>query len=162
MPASINEGISLLSAWALRRSDTVTWAPRRRKNRAAARPDLPRPTTSTFFDFSSMWGSMSLTQFQGRECKECKHQCRNTKARNYFRLRPTHQLEMMMQRSHFKDTLFAQFIAAYLEYDADRLDHENAPNERQQHPLLDRHSHGADRPPQSKRANIAHEHFGRV
>ena len=31
---------------------------------------------------------------------------------------------MMMQRSHFKDTLFAQFIAANLQYDADCLQHE--------------------------------------
>ena len=35
-------------------SETVTWAPRRRRKRAAAKPDLPSPTTRTFLPLSSM------------------------------------------------------------------------------------------------------------
>ncbi len=54
MPSSSSDGMSLASASALRMSETVTWAPRRRKNNAAARPDLPSPTTNTFLPLSSI------------------------------------------------------------------------------------------------------------
>jgi len=54
MPSSSSAGMSFPSASALRLSDTVTCAPLRRRKSAAARPDLPRPTTNTFFPFSSM------------------------------------------------------------------------------------------------------------
>ena len=54
MPSSSSIGISFSRASALRTSDTVTCAPRRRRNSAAARPDRPRPTTSTRLPFSSI------------------------------------------------------------------------------------------------------------
>ena len=46
--------MSFASASALRISETVTCAPRRRRNSAAARPDLPSPTTRTFLPFRSI------------------------------------------------------------------------------------------------------------
>src|ERR1035437_9937237 len=57
MPSSRRAGISLASASALRMSETVTWAPRWRRNRAAARPDFPSPTTRTFLPLRSITGS---------------------------------------------------------------------------------------------------------
>ncbi len=54
IPASISAGISPASAAALRESETVTFAPRSRRNRAAEIPDLPAPTTSTRLFFSSI------------------------------------------------------------------------------------------------------------
>src|ERR1700761_3170809 len=100
MPASISDGISLLSAAALRRSDTVTCAPRRRRKRAAARPDLPSPTTNIFLPFTSMQPSHPRgnwsSQLQGSERKQRKHQSADPEADDNFRLRPAHQLEMMV------------------------------------------------------------------
>ncbi len=58
MPSSSRAGISLASASALRTSETVTCAPCRRRNSAAASPDLPRPTTITFLPLSSMLSSL--------------------------------------------------------------------------------------------------------
>src|ERR1017187_10389663 len=54
MPSSRSAGISLASASALRTSETVTCAPFRRRNRTAARPDFPSPTTKTFLPLSSI------------------------------------------------------------------------------------------------------------
>ena len=54
MPSSSRAGMSLARASALRMSETVTCAPRRRRKRAAARPDLPSPTTRTFLPLSSI------------------------------------------------------------------------------------------------------------
>ena len=54
MPSSRSAGMSLASASALRTSETVTCAPLRRRNRAAARPDFPSPTTRTFLPLSSI------------------------------------------------------------------------------------------------------------
>src|ERR1700761_323396 len=109
MPASSRKGISLLRAAALRWSETVTWAPRRRKNSAAASPDLPRPTTSTFLPLSSIANvyqpKEELAQFQGGEGKECEHQCADPETNDYFRFRPAHQLKMVMQRRHLENTL---------------------------------------------------------
>ena len=53
-PSSSSAGISLASASAERTSETVTCAPCRRKNNAAASPDFPRPTTRIFLPFSSI------------------------------------------------------------------------------------------------------------
>ena len=69
---------------------------------------------------------------------------------------------MMMQRSHFEDTLLAQFIASYLENDADCLEHEDAPDKRQQQLLLDHHGNRADGAAQGERAHVAHENLRRV
>ena len=52
--------MSLASASALRTSETVTCAPLRRRNRAAARPDFPSPTTRTFLPLSSIIKVLSL------------------------------------------------------------------------------------------------------
>ncbi len=54
IPASSSAGISFSSAATLRASDTVTRAPRSRRNSAAAIPDFPNPTTSTRLFFSSI------------------------------------------------------------------------------------------------------------
>src|ERR1700733_12231180 len=49
----------LASASALRRSETVTCAPRRRRKSAAAKPDTPNPTTRTFLPLSSTRESLT-------------------------------------------------------------------------------------------------------
>src|ERR1039458_3903018 len=119
MPSSIKAGISLASASALRMSETVTCAPRRRRNNAAARPDFPSPTTRTFLPFKSIpiWLLRSatlfylaprgpcLTQFQGGECKQCKHQGGDPEANDDFGFAPAQLFEVVMQRGHLEDTL---------------------------------------------------------
>src|ERR1700733_4746978 len=58
-PASSRAGMCFASASALRRSETVTCAPRRRRNSAAAKPDTPNPTTRTFLPLSSTRESLT-------------------------------------------------------------------------------------------------------
>src|SRR5271166_676148 len=115
--------MSLASAAALRTSETVTCAPLRRRKSAAARPDLPSPTTRTFLPLSSMLTSLEghcgqrevgterlspassrtghcctfdavFIALEGGECKECKHQGADPELGDHLRLRPAHQLEV--------------------------------------------------------------------
>src|ERR1700733_6342642 len=174
MPSSMRGGISFASASALRTSDTVTWAPWRRRNSAAATPALPRPTPSTFFPFISMQTRGAgqvivprrlypLSQLQCSECKECKHQRENPEARDHFRLRPPQQFEVMVQGRHAEDALAAaQLVAAHLQDDRHRLEIKDPADERQQQLLLDDHSDRGQRAAQRQRAHISHEDLRRM
>jgi len=58
----------------------------------------------------------ALTQFEGGECKQCKHQGADPETDNDLGFTPAELLEVMMERGHFKDALaVAQFVAAHLE-----------------------------------------------
>src|SRR5579875_3436465 len=156
MPCSIRAGISLLSISALRMSETVTCAPRRRRKRAAANPDLPRPTTRTFLPLSSMvipnagmrartrsfsHARLGLAKFQCRQCKECKYQGGDPEAHDHLGLGPADQLEMMMQRRHFEDALLTKFVTADLQNDRQRFQNKDAADEGEQQLLLDDDGH---------------------
>src|ERR1700678_3012043 len=122
IPASSSAGISCASATALRASLTVTRAPRARRNIAADKPDLPSPTTNTLLFFNSIIAFTSSPQLQRSQRKQCKHQRQNPEPSNHLRLRPTHQLKVMVQRSHLKDAFpIAQLIAPHLQHHAHRL-----------------------------------------
>src|SRR5580692_9626020 len=126
MPSSSSAGMSLASASALRTSETVTCAPRLRRNNAAARPDLPSPTTRTFFPFSSI-----IRTYPFGACDSSilhrKHQCADPEPGNHFGLAPAQLFEVVMQRRHLKDTLsIAQLVAAHLQNHRQRFQQENA------------------------------------
>src|SRR5581483_2875731 len=148
MPSSSSEGISRASASALRTSETVTCAPLWRRKSAAARPDLPSPTTKTFLPFSSIMGAPILTripssllctggrrarprlaQFERGECKQCKHQGPDPEAGDDLGLAPAQLLEVVVQRRHLEDTLLAQLIAAHLQHHGDGFQDEDAADE---------------------------------
>src|SRR6185437_16633894 len=67
---------------------------------------------------------------------------------------------MMVDGGHFEDALFAQLVAADLEDDGKRLNHEDAADKGQQQFLADDDGHGSDGSPEGERAYIAHEDFG--
>jgi len=61
-----------------------------------------------------------------------------------------------------KRTITFDSLQPNLEDDRQRLNDEDASDERQQQFLLDQHRHGADGSAQRERANIAHKDFGRM
>jgi hypothetical protein len=65
----------------------------------------------------------------------------------------------MVKRSHLEDTLFAQFITPHLQYDANRLEYENTPDEGEQELLFDDYGNGPDGPAEGEGAYVSHEHF---
>src|SRR5580698_8300067 len=105
IPASSKAGISFASATALRESLTVTRAPCFRRNKAADIPDFPNPTTNTRLFFKSIIHSPLLPQLQSRQRQQREDQRQNPEPYNHLRLRPPHQLKVMMQWSHFEDAL---------------------------------------------------------
>src|SRR6266852_1068162 len=112
IPRSSSVGISGCNCSWVRVSDTVTRTPRDCRKSAEATPDLPSPTTSTRFPFTSIpciASAIFSAQLQSCKSKECKHQCRDPEAGDHLRLRPAHQLKVMMQRRHLEDTLLPQF-----------------------------------------------------
>src|ERR1700761_7997586 len=91
-----------------RASLTVTWAPWVFRKRAAARPLLPRPTTSTrLFVSSNMVSVVTLSQLQCRQGKQGKHQRQDPEPGDDLGLRPATQFEMVVQRRHAKNPLAA-------------------------------------------------------
>ena len=52
-----------------------------------------------------MTGLSGLTQFQGGECKQCKHQGADPEADDDFGLAPAKLLEVVVQRRHLEDAL---------------------------------------------------------
>src|SRR5207244_11400850 len=117
-------------------SEAVTSAPRDCKKSAEATPERPSPTTSTRLPITSKlfttakWRTLQnqyairsphprlfhclcgerLSQFQGSQCEQRKHQRRNPESHDDLRLRPSHQLKVMMDWRHFEDSLFAQLV----------------------------------------------------
>src|SRR5579871_2871079 len=133
IPASSKAGISFASAAALRESLTVTRAPCFRRNRAAEIPDFPNPTTSTRLFFKSIIPSPLLPQLQSRQRQQRKDQRQNPESRNHLRLRPPHQLKVMVQRSHLEDAFpLTKLIAPYLQNHAQRFKNKHAANKRKQ------------------------------
>src|ERR1700759_1612327 len=100
-----------------RESLTVTRTPWVFRKRAAARPLLPRPTTSTrLFVSSNMVSVVTLSQLQGRQRKQREDQRQDPESRDDLGLRPSTQFEVVVQRRHAKNTLAAtQFVASYLQ-----------------------------------------------
>src|SRR5271170_168905 len=181
--------MSFASAAALRTSETVTCAPLRRRKIAAARPDLPSPTTSTFLPFSSMQSSVEaaaaywkwarhnspylparqvivarstlcLSQLEGGECKECKHQGSDPEPDYDLRLGPAHEFEVMVEGRHFEDALFPQLVTADLQDDGAGFDDEDAADERQQQFLADDDGNAGNGAAEGERSDIAHKDFG--
>src|ERR1700692_4935118 len=108
MPASSSAGISSAKAMAERVSETVTRAPRPRRNMAAERPERPRPTTRTRLFFKSIIPlslscAPSLAQLQGGQGKQGEDERENPEACDHLRLGPAQQLEVVVERRHLED-----------------------------------------------------------
>src|SRR5262249_51192155 len=73
-------------------------------------------------------------------------------------LRPGHHLEVVVQRRHQQDAAAEGLEGEDLRRDRERLDHEYAADDDQQHLGLGHHREGADRAPQPERARVAHEY----
>src|SRR3954463_2503515 len=84
-------------------------------------------TPSTAFSHGSLW---TLAQLQRGESKECKHQRRDPEAHDDLGFRPSQELEVVVQRGHLEDAFLAQLVAADLQDHRERLDHEDAADER--------------------------------
>ena len=69
---------------------------------------------------------------------------------------------MMVDGRHLENSFLAQLVGAHLQDHGERLDYENASDERQEQLLLDHDGHRADRAAERQRADIAHEYFGRM
>src|SRR5207249_1029361 len=108
-----------------------------------ATPERPSPTTSTRLPLTSkifttvIRGTLQnqyairspdprlfrclcgerLSQFQGGQCEQRKHQRRNPESHDDLRFRPSHQLKMMMDWRHLEDSFLAQFVGRDLQND---------------------------------------------
>src|SRR5690348_2657077 len=140
-------------------STAVTRAPYAAQNFADTNPVRASPTTRTRLPSSSTVGRTPLPQFQSRERKQGKHQCRDPEAHDDFGFAPTNQFEMMMQRRHFKNALASQPIRGHLQNDRKRLNDEYAADGKQENFLLDDDGGDADDSPERERTDIAHEHL---
>src|SRR6476620_12401720 len=80
---------------------------------------------------------LRLAKLQRCQSEQCEDQRANPEAGNHFGFGPAHQLEVMVQGCHLEDALLPQLVAAYLQDDRERLEHEDAADERQQQLLLD-------------------------
>src|SRR3989442_13699890 len=129
----------------------MTRAPTARSRRAAARPLLPRPTTTTrrpalapktapprattSASFSGLtplaprWGS---SQLQGAERQQRQRERDDPEAHDDLRLRPTLQLVVVMERRHTEDPPPGELEGRHLDDDRHRLHHVEPADERQQ------------------------------
>src|SRR6266446_7443194 len=150
-------------------SVAVTFAARAAQKSEVATPVLASPTTSTRLPRNSNGFAIYLAkplnknallpQLQGRQCKQRKNQRCDPKPHDDFRFAPTQQLEMVMNGRHAKNALAAQLERTHLQDHGERLDHENAANEKEKDFLLDDDGDHAQGPAQRERAHVAHENL---
>src|SRR5580704_2826126 len=136
----------------------MTGAPRARSASAAAMPERARPTTR--------WGpggrsgrdfnSTEALAIDG-EADRAADRRDDPEAQDDLRLRPSSQLEMMVYRSHQEHTLAGHLEGDHLNHDRQRLDHEDAAEQDQQHLGLGHHRESRDRATDPQRARVAHE-----
>src|SRR5713101_5782055 len=100
-----------------------------------------------------------LPQFQRGQRSERKDQRRNPEAHDDFRLAPAHQLEMMVDRGHAKNALPREAERGDLQNHRQRLDNENAADEKEQDLLLEDDGDDAERSTERERTDVAHENF---
>src|ERR1017187_7137139 len=129
-----------------RPSVAVTMAPRAAQKSAVAMPVRASPTTNTRLPSSSIPGfthsllttqELQLPQLQRGQRKQCKNQCGNPEAHDYFGLAPTRQLKMMVNRRHPKNAAARYAIRRHLKNHGERFNHENSAHKKQQYFLLD-------------------------
>src|SRR6266481_521597 len=183
MPWSSRIGISSRSWSGDLVSETVTRAPRSLRNRAAATPDLPSPTTRTRLSLRSTGVSFTTetwkqaekrgrlfpldlcshgrfsSQFQSGQGEQREDQRRDPEADDHFRFRPSQQLEMVMDGRHLENSFLAELVTCNLQNDGEGFDHEDSPDKGQQQLLLDHDSDRADGAAQGEASNIAHKDF---
>jgi hypothetical protein len=70
------------------------------------------------------------SQLERREAQEREQNRDNQKTKNYLRLFPADQLEMVMERRHFKDTFLPQLERRDLQDHRQRFHHEDAAQDR--------------------------------
>src|SRR3546814_10102617 len=123
-----------LARWSSLSSQAQTSAPDACSARAAARPDLPRPSTATgkpAKKLRSIRGAGTgtaelLSQLEGGEAGEGQDGGDDPEADDDGRLGPALLLEVVVQRRHADDALAGQLEGGDLDDDGDRLQHEEA------------------------------------
>src|ERR1700736_4814192 len=96
-------------------------------------PDFFIPTTSVLVPFNCM-----SSQLQRSKREQRQHESGDPEPRDDFLLAHHERLKMMVHRRHFEDTLAgAQLETADLQEHRNRLEDENAADEKQQHFLFD-------------------------
>src|SRR5690606_20335612 len=106
--------------------------------------------------------TIALSQLQGREREERADERDDPEADDDLRLGPAEQLEVVVDRRHAEDPLPAELEGADLEDHRERLDDEDAADDRQDERLLARERDDAERGAERERADVAHEHLRRV
>jgi hypothetical protein len=69
---------------------------------------------------------------------------------------------MMVQRRHAEHPLLGQLERGHLDDDRQGFEDEQAAHQDEEDLLLGDHRHAADRGAERERADVAHEHLGRV
>src|SRR5665213_2383512 len=147
-----------------RESQTRTRAPDRAAQRAIARPDSPRPSTST--EVSSR--RVISTQFQARQADKTQQHRDDPEAHDDLRFLPSRLLEVMVQRRHLEEApAFAVAQPRVLEpadlrHHRQRLDDEDAAHDPEDDLLARDHRDRAERATERERADVAHEDLRRI
>src|SRR5918993_681226 len=92
-----------------------------------------------------------------READRAADRRDDPEAQDDLRLRPRHELEMVVDRRHEEDALAERLEGEDLDQHAQRLDDEDAADEDQQDLGLRHHRESGDRAPESERSGVAHE-----
>src|SRR5688500_4566647 len=98
-----------MSSKVARVSVSVTTAPRLASSLAAATPLRAAPTTTTRrFRTEKSLSPTPSPQFQRRQAEERENHRQDQKSGDHFRLAPSDQLEVVVDRRHLEDALTRQ------------------------------------------------------
>src|ERR687898_1182630 len=92
-----------------------------------------------------------------READRAADRRDDPEAQDDLRLRPRLELEVMVDRRHQEDALAEHLEGEDLDEDGERLDHEDAAHEDEQHLGLGHHGERRDRAAQPERPRVPHE-----
>ena len=146
------------SGGALRVSATRTRAPRAREMAREREPGEPEAE----HDGVAARVVASSAQLQRRETEQHEQHRDDPEAHDDLVLLPALQLVVVVDRRHPEDALAGELERRHLDHHRQRLDDEHAAHD-EQHDLL-AHDHGdrAERGAERERADVAHEHLGRI
>src|SRR5256885_16700143 len=101
------------------------------------------------------------SQLQRREAEQREDDREDHEARDHLRLAPADQLEVVVERRHAEQPLSARRLeVADLQDDGERLEEEDAADDRQEQLLLDQDRDEPERGAERERAAVAHENLG--
>src|SRR6478609_9191083 len=146
-------------AWESALSHAETVAPSRNASVAAARPLRPTPRIATCFPARVM---VQLGNLEQGEAEQGEHDGNDPEADDHLVFMPAEKLEMVVDRRHLEDPLFAELETAHLEDDGHRFHHEHAADDDEERLLLGADRGSSERAADGEGTGVAHEDLGRV